>query len=105
MARGRLLPVIQTNGVITRSRLDECISSEIFTTQINDFSTVTLNNASDYLSSFSQNLYYSIWNLLVSAIKKFLYRVLHDLVRRIKHKSSSTRSLKSISFYTDFFYY
>jgi hypothetical protein len=103
MARGRLLPVIQTNGVITRSRLDECISSEIFTKQINDFSTVTLNNASDYLSSFSQNLYYSIWNLLVSAIKKFLYRVLHDLVRRIKHKSSSTRSLKSISFYTDFF--
>ena len=103
MAKGRLLPIMQTNGVITRSNLDECISSEIFTKEINDFSTVTLNNASDYLSSFSQSLYYSIWNLLASAFKKFLYRVLHDLVRRIKRKSSSASSLKSISFYADLF--
>lgn len=101
MAMGRLLPVVQTNGIMTRSNLDRCISSEIFTKQIYDFSTLTLSNSSNYLNSYSQSFYSSLWNLLVSALKKFLSRVLHGVVLRIKSKSLPSRTLKPVTFYTD----
>jgi hypothetical protein len=101
MAMDRLLPLVQTNGVVTRSNLDKCISSEIFTKQIYDFSTITLSNSSNYLNSYSQSFYGSIWNLLVSALKKFLYGVLHSVVLKIKGKSLPSRILKPVTFNTD----
>jgi hypothetical protein len=101
MAMNRLIPMKQTDGVITRSNLNICVSSEILTKQIYDFSTFTLSHSDEYSSNFSQNLYFSIWNLLVFSLKKYLYRFLHN-VRRIKISvSSPTKNLKPISFYTD----
>jgi hypothetical protein len=101
MAMHRLIPLVQTDGVITRSNLNKCISKEIFTKQIQDYSTLVLSNSSNYLGSFSQNFYFSIWNLLVSTMRKLLYRVLHGVILRIKGKFLPSSTLKPISFYTD----
>ena len=101
MAMHRLIPLVQTDGILTRSNLNKYVSTEIFTKQIHDYSTHVLSNSSNYLGSFSQNFYLSIWNLLVSAMRKHFFKFLQETVLRIRGKFMPSSTLKPISFYTD----